>query len=112
MLRSSSYFVFFFFFLQTCCTNSTIVFDIEYHAIEVTNEIQGKDIQISEQFLNDFEEWKRLKGKSFKAKDEDSLPTPDMIRAYGYVAEIHQYTTADGYINTLHRIPPKGNKCV
>jgi len=38
------------------------------------------------------------------------LPTPDMIRSYGYIAEIHQYNTADGYINTLHRIPPKGKK--
>jgi hypothetical protein len=106
----SFYVAFFFVFLQICWTNSTILFDIEYHAVEVTNEIQqDKDIQISEQFLNDFEEWKRLQSKSFKAKAEDSLPTPDMIRSYGYVAEIHQYTTADGYINTLHRIPPKGN---
>lgn len=29
-----------------------------------------------------------------------------MIRSYGYICEIHNYTTADGYINTLHRIPP------
>ena len=29
-----------------------------------------------------------------------------MIRKYGYEVEIHNYTTADGYINTLHRIPP------
>ncbi len=29
-----------------------------------------------------------------------------MIRSYGYVCETHKYTTADGYINVLHRIPP------
>lgn len=28
-----------------------------------------------------------------------------MVRGYGYTCEIHKYTTADGYINTLHRIP-------
>jgi len=110
MSLSIFYFVFFFFLLHTCRTNSTVVFDIEYHAVEIPNEIQDKEIQISEQLLNDFEEWKRLKGKPLKAKVEDSLPTPDMIRSYGYIAEIHQYNTADGYINTLHRIPPKGKK--
>ncbi len=29
-----------------------------------------------------------------------------MIRSYGYVCEEHNYTTEDGYVNTLHHIPP------
>ena len=28
-----------------------------------------------------------------------------MISDYGYPIEVHEYTTEDGYINTLHRIP-------
>ena len=28
-----------------------------------------------------------------------------MISDYGYPVEVHEYTTEDGYINTLHRIP-------
>lgn len=30
---------------------------------------------------------------------------PEMIRHWGYPAESHQVTTADGYVLTLHRIP-------
>ena len=30
-----------------------------------------------------------------------------MISEYGYPVEVHEYTTEDGYINTLHRIPGK-----
>ena len=30
---------------------------------------------------------------------------PQMIRYHGYVCEVHQVTTLDGYILTLHRIP-------
>ena len=26
-----------------------------------------------------------------------------MISDYGYPVEVHEYTTEDGYINTLHR---------
>ena len=32
-----------------------------------------------------------------------------MIRDQGYVCEEHIYTTADGYVNTLHRIPHAKN---
>ncbi len=37
---------------------------------------------------------------------------PEMVRGYGYDCAEHHYTTEDGYINTLHRIPPtkKGKK--
>ncbi len=31
-----------------------------------------------------------------------------MISDYGYPVEIHSYTTDDGYVNTLHRIPGRG----
>jgi hypothetical protein len=51
--------------------------------------------------VNPFQNWKAV-------QDEDSAPTPDMIRSYGYEVEIHKVLTQDGYINTLHRIPPKG----
>ena len=30
-----------------------------------------------------------------------------MIRSYGFQCEEHSYTTEDGYINVLHRIPPR-----
>ena len=30
-----------------------------------------------------------------------------MIENFGYGCEIHNYTTKDGYINTLHRILPR-----
>ena len=30
---------------------------------------------------------------------------PEMIRGNGYTCEEHRYTTSDGYINMLHRIP-------
>jgi len=33
-----------------------------------------------------------------------------MIRYHGYVCEIHEVTTSDGYILTLHRIPHGKNK--
>ena len=33
-----------------------------------------------------------------------------MVKSYGYPVETHTYTTSDGYINTLHRIPPKDKK--
>lgn len=36
-----------------------------------------------------------------------SLCQPEMIKRNGYPVEVHNYTTKDGYINTLHRIPPK-----
>jgi lysosomal acid lipase/cholesteryl ester hydrolase len=37
-----------------------------------------------------------------------------MISDYGYPIEVHTYTTDDGYINTLHRIPnkSKGSRAV
>ena len=28
-----------------------------------------------------------------------------MVHSYGYACEEHTYATADGYVNTLHRIP-------
>jgi hypothetical protein len=34
-----------------------------------------------------------------------NLPTDEMIRAEGYVAETHHVETDDGYILALHRIP-------
>ena len=32
---------------------------------------------------------------------------PEMVRNYGYECEVHEYQTEDGYINVLHRIPPR-----
>merc|ERR1711962_740829 len=34
-----------------------------------------------------------------------NLTTPELIEHFGYPAEIHQVTTSDGYILTIHRIP-------
>ena len=85
---------------------STIIFDVEiandidYNEIDQTYE----EFSVSESFQIDFQKW-----KSEKPRAEDSLPTLDMIQSYGYPAEIHKVKTKDGYINTLHRIPPKGN---
>ncbi|XP_054743582.1 lipase 3-like [Anastrepha obliqua] len=40
---------------------------------------------------------------------EDShLKTPELIRKYGFPAEIHHTITDDGYILEIHRIPRKG----
>ena len=35
-----------------------------------------------------------------------------MISDYGYPVEVHEYTTEDGYINTLHRIPRAAERAV
>ena len=85
------------------CSNT--IFDIEILDELNYNEFQpSEELSISESFQNDFKKW-----KSEEPRAEDSLPTPDMIESYGYVAEVHTVQTEDGYINTLHRIPPKGN---
>ena len=42
---------------------------------------------------------------SYKETLPNPFLQPVMIRDYGYVCEEHTYVTADGYINTLHRIP-------
>ena len=35
---------------------------------------------------------------------------PKMISDYGYPVEVHNYTTEDGYINTLHRMPQRDGR--
>jgi len=36
---------------------------------------------------------------------EEFLPTPELIKYWGYPVESHEAVTSDGYILTLHRIP-------
>jgi len=53
-------------------------------------------------------------GKYRKLDPEESMPTQDIIRYWGYTAESHDVVTEDGYILTMHRIPfgkagPKSN---
>ncbi|XP_042863293.1 lipase lipl-4-like [Penaeus japonicus] len=33
------------------------------------------------------------------------LTTPEIIRARGYLAQVHHVTTSDGYVLQMHRIP-------
>ncbi|XP_022228232.2 lipase 1 [Drosophila obscura] len=40
--------------------------------------------------------------------EDANLPAPDLIRKYGYEAEIHKITTKDGFVLTAHRIPKPG----
>lgn len=40
-----------------------------------------------------------------KKLPEENMQTPELIRYYGYPCEIHNVTTEDGYILSLHRIP-------
>jgi hypothetical protein len=35
---------------------------------------------------------------------EEGMPTPDIINWWGYPAEVHEVTTADGYVLEMHRI--------
>ncbi|XP_014270326.1 lipase 3 [Halyomorpha halys] len=42
---------------------------------------------------------------AFTCQDDSCLSTLKIIRKYGYPAEAHNVTTADGYILTMHRIP-------
>jgi len=44
-------------------------------------------------------------GKSWKGIPEVEMTVPEIIRYNGYPAEVHNVTTEDGYILTLHRIP-------
>ncbi|KAF5279947.1 hypothetical protein FQR65_LT15129 [Abscondita terminalis] len=39
--------------------------------------------------------------------EDAKLLVPQLIRKYGYACEVHRVVTTDGYILTLHRIPPK-----
>ena len=72
---------------------------------EVSNALYiSKDSDLAKLMQEHFESWLIRR----EQVDPDSLPTPDMIKAYGYTAESHRVITKDGYINTLHRIPPKG----
>jgi hypothetical protein len=36
---------------------------------------------------------------------EETMNTPEMIRYQGYPVEVHETSTADGYVLELHRIP-------
>jgi len=63
--------------------------------------VETLSFHLQQQFELDFESWKQ--NKSFE--DENSMPTPEMIKSYGFEVEIHHVVTEDGYINTLHRIP-------
>nr|CAD7577877.1 unnamed protein product [Timema californicum] len=38
----------------------------------------------------------------------DKLCIVELIQKYGYQAEIHHVTSPDGYVTTLHRLPPRG----
>lgn len=54
-------------------------------------------------------------GKERKLDPEESMPTQDIIKYWGYTAESHNVVTEDGYILTMHRIPygkagPQSNK--
>ena len=40
---------------------------------------------------------------------ETVLSTPDLLKYWGYPYEVHEVTTEDGYVLTLHRIPPRNN---
>jgi len=41
-----------------------------------------------------------------KLDNEDAfLDVPEIVAKYGYPIEIHEVTTADGYILTVHHIP-------
>jgi len=70
-------------------------------------------VSIQDAFTNDL-----AKGLSVPEKTSGSVlksgitkkTVPDVIREYGYPVEIHNVTTADGYILQLHRIP-YGKKC-
>jgi hypothetical protein len=44
-------------------------------------------------------------GKARRLDPEESMPTPDIIRYWGYPSETHDVVTDDGYILTMHRIP-------
>jgi len=91
-------------FLNVFLARSSTIFEIEIDYEEATaGPSLLSDEEVTKLILDSFKEWQES-----TAKDEDSLPTPDMIESYGYVAESHQVQTKDGYINTLHRIPPKG----
>ena len=101
------------FLFKSSAISSSLIFDLEVpiYATE-QNEVDYNEYNdypsavMSQLFQKDFETWKT---DQEKPKDEDSLPTPEMIESYGYAAEIHKVTTEDGYINSLHRIPPKSN---
>ncbi|ODM97071.1 Lipase 3 [Orchesella cincta] len=54
---------------------------------------------------------KSLQNYNPLADNEDAkLSVPELIVKYGYPVEVHNITTADGYILTVHRIP-YGKKC-
>ncbi|CAG2066542.1 unnamed protein product [Timema podura] len=38
-------------------------------------------------------------------KADFNMPTPNLARKYGYLAESHKVKTQDGYLLTVHRIP-------
>ncbi|XP_058056011.1 lipase 3-like [Anopheles bellator] len=44
--------------------------------------------------------------------DDGALQTPELIRKYGYGVESHEATSADGYVVSLTRIPPKQQRTV
>ena len=100
---------------KTSVISSSLIFDLEVPIYgsdenEITyDDYRTEDNSISRLFQNDFEAWKNKREKLSEPSDEDSLPTPQMIESYGYVAETHKVTTEDGYINSLHRIPPRSN---
>ncbi|XP_055375837.1 lipase 1-like [Condylostylus longicornis] len=41
-------------------------------------------------------------------KEDAYLTTPELLKKYGYPAEVHSMVTADGYILEMHRIPRPG----
>ncbi|KAJ0178303.1 hypothetical protein K1T71_006126 [Dendrolimus kikuchii] len=50
---------------------------------------------------------KKLLGSRYSNNihEDAMLDVPDLIRKYGYPAEVHSVTTEDGYILEMHRIP-------
>jgi len=66
---------------------------------------QGTPIQkLIEDAQKDMELMGYMSQRQIRAEDKD-LDTVGLANKYGYPAETHKVTTADGYILTVHRIP-------
>uniref|UniRef100_A0A0K8VD62 Lipase 1 n=1 Tax=Bactrocera latifrons TaxID=174628 RepID=A0A0K8VD62_BACLA len=59
---------------------------------------------VTENPLNIVDILKRGSGVNINVPEDAHLKTPELIKKYGYPAEIHHVITDDGYILELHRI--------